>query len=159
VYIQMFENRSAEVGAEASFTQALTRELQRSGFAIVSTKEAADLVLSGTILNVFSVDGAPITRFFEEDHAAGTSRRFEATLFRQFNLSVQASLKATRSRDDQVIWQTNLRGQKSYRGAEVTRQGARSSNVLYNQSRRAQTVKLIAQEMMEEAFDRLTENF
>ena len=159
VFIEMFKNSSPELGAEASFTQALIHELQRSGFAVVTSKDAADLIIEGTLINIFSNDSSPISRFFTADHGAGTSRPYNATLFRSFDLNVQADLKAIRARDQKLIWQTSLNGRKTYRGSELTKQGVRSSNVLYNQSRRAQTIKLIAQEMMQEAFDRFTETF
>lgn len=159
IFIEMFKNNSAEVGAEASFTQALMQELQRSGFAVVTSKDAAELIIKGTLLSIYSNDSSPIPRFFTADHSAGTSRAYNATLFRSFDLNVQANLKAIRARDQKLIWQTSLNGRKTYRGSELTKQGVRSSNVLYNQSRRAQTVKLIAQEMMQEAFDRFTETF
>ena len=134
-------------------------ELQRSGFAVVTSKDAAELIIEGTLLNVYSNDSAPIQQFYSADHVAGTSRRYEATLFRQFDLNVLMNIQAIRARDQKVIWQTSLSGTKTYRGSELTKQGVRSSNVLYNQSRRAQTIKLIAQEMMQEAFDRFTETF
>lgn len=166
VFVKMFTNQSKEVGAEAAFTQALSRELQRSGFVSVTSIDRAEVVLEGAILRISSSGGGqnppsePI--FFEENNGnnpTGTLTPIEATYFQVYNLNAVISLKAVRSRDEQVIWQTTLNGARSYRGALLTKQGVRSSNVLYNQSRRKQTIKLIAKEVMQEAFDRLTENF
>lgn len=160
VYVEIFENKSKEVGAEASFTQALNKELVRSGFSVVTSPNMAELVLKGSILRVTNYDGGQIQNFYAEDHANKTAPvKLPATYFTSYAMSVMTNLKAVRSRDQKVIWQANLAGYKNYLGASLTKQGIRSSNVLYNQSRRKQTMKLIAQELMQEAFDRLTEKF
>lgn len=168
VYVEMFDNNSAEVGAESSFTQALTQALERSGFAIVSTKDSAELVLKGTIIDVMSIDSLPANpNFYQNSYttdAAGnvtssSAQRYRAHYFTVYNVRVSANLQAIRTRDKQMIWQTSLTSEKSYRGSVLKKQGIRSSNVLYNQSQRKQTMDLIAKDMMQEAFDRLTENF
>lgn len=164
VFVEIFENQTQEPGIEHNFTQALVRELERSGFAVVTTKGQAELVLIGSIISL-SHDGGGSDRTFESkdysnpDPAQRTSKKYAATYFVNYNLTVVTNLQAVRSRDKQMIWQTALHGADSYRGALLFRQGIRNSNVLYNQSRKKQTIKLIAEDMMSEAFDRLTENF
>lgn len=168
VYVEMFDNNSSEVGAEASFTQALTQSLERSGFAIVSTKDSAELHIKGTILDVLSLDSLPANRNFYKNNyvtdaqgnvTSTSADVYTAHYFTVYNMRVSANLQAVRTRDKQMIWQTSLSGEKSYRGSVLKKDGIRSSNVLYNQSQRKQTMELIAKDMMQEAFDRLTENF
>ena len=69
------------------------------------------------------------------------------------------SLKLVTAADNKRVWQTTLRGQQDYRGPLLKNFGVRSSNPLYNQSAREQTLSLIAKDMMNDAFDRMTENF
>lgn len=159
VFVEIFENNTKEVGAEFAFTNALSKELERSGFVIVTTKNQAEVIIQGTILEVLNVDSASQPDFFAVDYQNMSAQGYSASFFTNYSMVVASNLKAVRSRDEQVIWQTNLRGQKDYRGSLLKKQGIRSSNVLYNQSRRKQTMALIAEDMMREAFDRLTENF
>ena len=160
VFVAMFENRSKEVGAEASFTQALMTELERSGFSIVTSEDSAELVLKGTILSVTNSDSGQISgAFYKTDHVNLNAESYDASLFSVFRMNVTVNLKAIRSRDKRAVWHSTLTGGNFYQGAALTQQGVRTSNVLYNQSRRQQTMKLIAKEMMNQAFDQLTENF
>ena len=155
----MFENQSQEVGAETYFTQALINELQRSGFIIVTDKSSAEVVINGTILGVLNTGAGSFSTFYKTDHIAKKSAPYSASMFTEYLLTVSANIRANRTRDDKMIWQTFLRNQKNYRGPRLKKDGLRSSNPLYNQSTKKQTIKLIANEMMSEAFDRLTENF
>lgn len=159
VFVNMFENQSQEVGAEAFFTNALINELQRSGFILVTEKDSAEVVIDGLILNVQNSGSVSIPTFYEVDHLNNQAKSFRASMFTEYLLSVSANLKVKRTRDSKVIWQTYLKSQKGYRGPLLKKDGLRSSNPLYNQSTKTQTMKLLAKEMMEEAFDRLTENF
>lgn len=169
VYIETFKNRSEDVGAEAAFTKALMRELERSGFAIVTSKNAAELMITGEIIstNVVSAGSEPgfVSQNYVsdtdtvQDETLNTHTNYNASFFTIFILSATANIRAVRLRDQQVLWRTNISGSRTYRGSRLKKQGLRSSNVLYNHSRRKQTMELIANNMMSEAFDRLTENF
>ncbi len=164
VFVEMFNNQTQTAGIEAFFTDALKMELERSGFVIVTTKEKAELILEGDIIIVDNKGISTINSFQAKDFSNAdpiqrTSTKFQASMFNGYSVQVVTNLKAIRTRDDQSIWQTSLKGQQNYLGARLLKQGVRSSNVLYNHSRKKQTIKLIAKDMMNEAFDRLTENF
>jgi hypothetical protein len=164
VFVEMFKNQTQTPGIEAYFTDALNRELERSGFVTVTTKDKAELILEGEIIIVNNRGTATINSFLAKDFSnpdpdLRTTRKFPASMFTGYNVQVVTNVKAVRARDDRSIWQTSLNGQQNYRGALLLKQGVRSSNVLYNHSRKKQTIKLVAKDMMNEAFDRLTENF
>ncbi len=159
VFVEMFENQSSEVGAEAAFTQALKEELQRSGFTQVASKNAAEVLLKGAIISIESINSGSEPGFRNVNPATNQEETYVASYFTVYSVKASTNLKLVRARDEKVIWQTNVVGEKAYRGSLLKKQGLRSSNVLYNQSRRQQTVKLVAKDMMQEAFDRLTENF
>lgn len=164
VYVEMFENQTSEVGLESNFTQALMNELERSGFAIVTSKDQAELILQGNVLNAQVIGGyADPSNFYEKNYTttdpSQKSKIYTASFFYSYTVTLSANLKAIRSRDKQVIWQTNVNGSKDFQSSRLKRQGVRSSNVLYNQARKKETIKLVTKEMMSDAFDRLTENF
>lgn len=154
VYVETFENQSQEVGVEIDFTNALIRQIERSGFATVTEKSSAELILSGTILSVTFTGNSSVTgkELFGENNKS-------ASLFTNYVFHSTATIKARRSSDDEVIWSTTIDGSTNYQSSKLTQEGLRSSNPLYNQSSRKQTAKLVAKDMMDEVFNRLTENF
>ena len=159
VFVEIFENISSEPGVEHMFTQALTRELARSGFAIVTSKDTAELIIKGNIIALDVAGGGATKGLVANDFQNNVSSQFDAFFFTLQNIGITTNIKVYRSRDEQLIWQTAVKGQDVALGSLLRRQGVRSSNVLYNQSRKKQTIKLIAQRMMNEAFDRMTEKF
>ena len=159
VFVEMFKNSTHELGAEFSFTQALNRELERSGFITLSPKQQAEVIITGHIIDVTNLDSGSQPTFFQIDYNTRQATPYRAPLFTVYKIRMTVNLKATGAHDKKVLWQSLVHGEKSYRGSQLSQQGIRSSNVLYNESRRKQTVKWIANDMMREAFDRLTENF
>ena len=159
VFVEIFKNRTNELGAEFEFTQALKTELQRSDFVNVTPKKNADIILTGHIINVTSLDSGSQPTFFKVDHETKKAYPYKAPMFTIYKIQINVNLKAIRVSDKKILWQTLVKGEKTYRGSQLSRQGIRSSNVLYNESRRKQTIKMIAREMMEEAFDLLVEDF
>lgn len=165
VYVELFKNPTKEIGLEAQFSQALIHELERSGFASVSSKDAAEIIIKGDILSAtVTGQGADSSNFITKDYSSAdltkrSSETYTASYFTAYVVQVAVNLRAIRSRDKQMIWQTTLSGSKGFQASRLKRQGLRSSNVLYNEARKKQTIKLVAKEMMSDAFDRLTENF
>ncbi|MEM7646243.1 MAG: LptE family protein [Pseudomonadota bacterium] len=154
VHVKMFNNRSNEVGAETGFTQAFLQELERSGFITVTAEHSAEIIIQGTVVSITTQGGGIKQQFFDESGSI-----YNAPYFTTYNVIIATNLRAIRASDEKIVWQTNIRRKRDFRGGLLTKQGIRSSNVLYNHSRKKETIKLIAQDMMREAFDRLTENF
>ncbi len=164
VYVELFDNPTKELGLEADFAHALTQELERSGFAIVTNRDSAELIIKGDILSVDIVGKGSDPNFVSKDFsgntiATRTATPYSASFFTAYSINIAVNLRAVRSRDKQLVWQSTFSGSEAFQSARLKRQGVRSSNVLYNEARKKQTIKLIAQQMMSDAFDRLTENF
>ena len=159
VFVEIFKNSSNELGAEFSFTQALKRKLEQSGFINITSKDKADLIIRGHIINVTSLDSGSQPTFFKVNHEIKKAQPYRAPLFTIYKIQVKANVKVIQVNDKKVLWQNLVEGERTYRGSQLTKQGIRSSNVLYNKSRRKKTMKIIAKDMMEEVFDLLVENF
>lgn len=159
VFVEIFKNSTDEIGAEFSFTQALKRELEQSGFVNITPKDRADLIITGHIINVTSLDSGSQPTFFKVNYETRQAQPYRAPLFTIYKMQVRTNIKVIQADNKKVLWQTLVKGEKTYRGSQLTQQGIRSSNVLYNESRRKKTMKTIAKGMMEEAFDLLVENF
>lgn len=153
VFVEIFDNKTQEVGVEIDFTNAMIKEIERSGFAVVTDKHSAELILSGSILSVTFTGSASATG------SGAFPDNPTASLFTNYVFNAMTTIKVRRSSDNKVIWTTNVTGTSNYQSSNLTQAGLRSSNPLYNQSSRKQTAKIVAKNMMTEAFDRLTETF
>ena len=159
VFVEIFKNKTHELGAEFDFTQALKKELEQSEFAQVTNKKDAEIIITGDIINVTNLDSGSQPSFFRVDYTKKKAQAYRASMFTIYKMEFSVNIKVTRVSDKKILWQNLTKGEKTYRGSLLTRQGIRSSNVLYNKSRRKQTIKTIAKDMMEETFDLLTEDF
>ena len=153
VAIPIFKNKSAEVGIEPIFTNAIIRRFARSQVAKVSDKESSPLTLEGTIMQLDTLAGAV------EDRTALKTLPEHAVLITQYRLVVTANIILKRKSDDKILWQGSFRNEKVYDPPRIGTAIVNSANATYNQSARIQTLSLLAEEMMAEAHDRITENF
>ncbi len=164
VYVELFKNPTKELGLELYFAKAITQELERSGFAIVTDESIAELVIKGDILSADVVGAASSPNFNSIDYSGTTPATrenipYSASFWTSYTVNLAVNLRAVRSRDKHLVWQSTISDSDSFQSSRLRRQGLRSSNVLYNEARKKQTIKLLAKEMMTDAFDRLTENF
>ncbi len=133
------------------FTNALIRRFARSQVARVSDKESAPLWLEGTITKVTTEEGPKDTK------VSGLPE--QAVITTEFNIRVNAKLILRRKSDDKIIWQGNFSNQKTYTAPRIGTPVINSANATYNHSARIEFISRLAEEMMTEAHDRMTENF
>jgi hypothetical protein len=153
VAVPMFKNGTAEVGIEPLFTDALIRRFNRSRVARVTDKDSAPVVLEGKILSVATNSESII------DNTQLKTLPQDTVLTTQYRLTVAAEIILRRKSDDRIIWQGQFSGEKVYSPPRLGTALVNSANATYNQSARMETFRLIAEEMMLEAHDRITENF
>ena len=153
VGIPMFKNKSQEVGIEPLFTNSLITHFERSQAARVTDKDIAPVVLEGVITSVVTTQGAV------EDSTNLLSLPADAVLTTQYVIVVQSTLTLRRKSDDKVIWIGTFRNEKVYSSPVIGTAVVNSADATYNQSARIQTIALLAEEMMTEAHDRITENY
>lgn len=153
VAIPIFKNKSAEVGIEPIFTNAIIRRFARSQVAKVSDKESSPLTLEGTILRVDTVAGAI------ENRDTIKALPSNAVLITQYRLVVATMIVLKRKSDDKILWQGSFSNEKVYDPPRIGTPIVNSANATYNQSARTQILSLLAEEMMAEAHDRITENY
>lgn len=153
VAIPIFKNKTPEVGIEPIFTDALVRRFARSQVAKVMDKEDSPLILEGTILTVDTAQGAI------EDKKQIAALPGSTVLITQYRLTVAAKIILKRKSDDKVIWQGSFSNERVYEPPRIGTPIVNSANATYNQSARIYQIGLLAEEMMTEAHDRITENF
>ncbi|MGE3974967.1 MAG: LptE family protein [Bdellovibrionales bacterium] len=151
VAVPMFKNSSYEVGIEPFFTGALIEELQRDNFSKVTTKENAQVILEGNVSSVDFGQGASL----EDENL----KRKKAYLVTEYRIYVSVSLTLKRASDQKVLWAGSFSGEKPYPAPQVTTDGLDSVNPNYNHSARMQNMKILAKDVMNQAYMNMTENF
>jgi hypothetical protein len=69
------------------------------------------------------------------------------------------TVKVVRQADGTELWAGSFSGERTYAAPQVTLAGVNSVDPLYNLSARRQNIDLMANDLMLEAHDRITENF
>lgn len=134
VYVQMFDNRTAETGLENTITNDLIYELTRSGKVTVTDRERADAVLSGVIRALYIVTVA------RKSENAALERR----------VTVSVDLKLTDS-DGKVVWSTKgFSANETYEVADAK---------LTTEKNKTDAIVALSKRLAERAFNRMTEDF
>jgi hypothetical protein len=155
VAIPVFKNRSQDVGIETAFTNSLIRRFARSQVARVSDKESSPLILLGEISRVETIQGPAVNR----ESAQLPTLPQNTVLTTEYRLKVSTRLVLKRKSDEKILWQGNFTNEKVYAPPRIGEAVVNSANATYNHSARMETLARLADEMMAEAHDRITENF
>ena len=155
VAVPVFRNDTAEVGLETVFTNSLIRRFARSQVARVTEKDASPLVLEGAVRQITVNSGAMVTNKDKQM----PSLPDVAVLTTEYRLQVTADIKLRRKSDDKIVWTGSFTNERVYQAPRIGTAVVNSANSTYNQSVRTRTLALIADDLMAEAHDRMTENF
>jgi hypothetical protein len=164
VAIPIFKNKSQEVGIEPLLTNALIRRFERSQVAHVTDKESAPVILEGTVTRLDTVQGAMVARTSIGPGGIPTPGGIatlpgQSVLVNQYRLTMGIRLVLRRKSDDKVIWQGDFSNEKVYDPPQIGVPIINSADATYNQSAKIETLGLLAEQMMDEAHDRITENY
>lgn len=155
IAVPVFKNKSQEVSIESFFTQALIMEVEKSSLAKVTSKEESQAIILGEIRDVKYIMGTEITK----DSKGFENLPNSTSLAKEYTVEITADIKLVRSSDMAVLWSGSVSDQKRYSAPIITKSVLNTANPLYNQSARIQNIQLMSQDMMAEAYERLTENF
>lgn len=150
VAIPVFKNKTTEVGIEPLFTNALIRKFARSQVARVSDKDSSPLLLEGVITTLNVERGSPT-------QLSGLPS--DAVLSTDYRIIAKLDLTLKRKSDEKIIWQGQFSNEKSYNAPRLTTAVVNSADATYNQSVKMQKIGELAEDIMTEAHDRMTENF
>ncbi len=153
IAIPIFKNRTSEVGIEPAFTNALIRRFGRSKVARVTDLESAPVVLEGTIVALKTRGDSPV------NNREITTLPSDTVLMRQYRLEVTSEIILRRKSDDRVIWQGSFTNEEVYSPPRIGTAVVNSANATYNQSARMEFLSRLADDMMAEAHDQITDDF
>lgn len=154
ISIPVFKNKTQEVGIEVGYTNALVQEFQRSRIARIVDNSLSEVAIIGQIDSVQYIPGA------KRVADGKTTYLPEGTvLAAEYRILMSVTVKLVRQADGTELWSGNFTGERTYAAPQVTLAGVNSVNPLYNLSARRQNIDIMANDMMVEAHDRITENF
>ena len=157
VAVPIFENKSEEVGIEVDYTNAFVNRMERSKAARIVSKNLAPAVVEGSIQSVNVILGSGVTG--GKDNKEIPKLPDQAVLTTEYRVVVNVKVQLRRTSDQSVLWVSVFQGEKTYQGPRIGTAVVNSANALYNQSARRDTIQRLAEEMMTEAHNRMTENF
>ncbi len=151
--VPVFVNETAEVGIEAFFTSALIEEISRSPDIEVTSRDQAEVILEGWILNLSKVPRG------ELDASRGNALPDNTGLARQYVLRIKTHLQLRRKADQKILWQNDLLSSVAYQAAQIGAQTLNTANPIYNQSAQLINSQNLAKTMMAEAFNQMLQKF
>ncbi len=155
IAVPVFTNKTQEVTIETFFTQSMIMEVEKSSLAQVTSKEESQAILMGEITKIDYVLGTEISN---KTDGFGTLP-VGTVLSKEYRILVEATIKLVRSSDMAVLWEGGVQGEKRYPAPVITKEVLNTANPLYNQSAKIQNIQQVANDMMAEAYERMTENF
>jgi len=156
VAVPIFKNRSQQVGIETDFTNALILQFERSQVAQVTSRAVAPVRIDGEITKVTVMGtGGGILGGADPTNPLPT----DSALWTEYQIDVEARVTVRRQSDEKVLWTSFFHEQKNYQSPRIGEPVVNSANATYNASALRNTMGDLAEEMMSEAHDRITENF
>lgn len=157
IAIPIFKNRTQEVGVESDFTNALVLQFERSQVARVTSQAAAPVRVEGEIIKItLTGTGSGLIGSTAQN---SNTLPLNAALWPEYEMDVEAKLTVRRQSDEKILWQGKVSDKKIYEVPRIGEPVVNSANATYNESARRHALAALADEMMSEAHDRITENF
>lgn len=154
VAVPIFKNKTHETGIEVAFTNALIQQFHKSQTVHVAEANLADLKAIGIIEQVsYEPQGK------KQNGDSGVYLPKGTALASGYRVVVTVLVQLVRQSDQQVLWSSSIHGESSYSAPLVTLATVNTVNPLYNLSARRQTVDALAQDLMTEAHNLMTESF
>lgn len=153
--VPVFANATPTTGTEVYFTNAMIRELARSGVVRVTERSSAQATLEGEVQNITF---APVSQIKFEPGDASNFLPPGTVLTTAYRVQVVTRVQLRRNSDQSVLWANTFVGERTYSAPLIGTTGLTSANALYNHSARYQAVELLAQDLMAQAHDRLLES-
>lgn len=155
ISVPVFKNLTQEVGIEMAFTNAMITEFQRSRIARVVDNSLSEVAVIGQIDAIQYLPGAKRT-------AGDSSAPYLPTgtvIASEYRILMTVTMRLVRQADGTELWSGTFSGERTYVAPQVTLAGVNTVNPLYNLSARRQNIDVMANDIMAEAHDRITENF
>jgi len=160
ISIPIFKNLSQEPSIEVYFTNSLIQEFERSKIARVVDPNLAEAVLEGEIETVtYTPSGQNQGATTAPANPTGPSLPIGSVLAAQYQILITAKITVKRNSDKSILWTGVFNGERTYIAPQVLNPVINTVNPLYNLSARRQNIQAMASEMMQEAHNRITENF
>ena len=157
INIPLFKNESREPGIEIYFTNSLKTEAIKAHLSLQDEENNSEAVFYGTItsMDVIVVDES----IMEASKNSSFLLPSETVLAATYTVKATINLVLKKRGSSEVLWSGSFTQARNYSAPIITLPVTNTANPLYNLSAKRQTLDILSREMMQEAFDRLLENF
>lgn len=155
VRVPMFKNLTQEVGIETSFTNAIIDELLQTRVATINPNAEVDVL--GTIESVQYVPSG--INNIDPKGDKGKLGNEPVVLAAEYRVVIVMDMKVKKRSDESLLWGGKFTGERTFSAAQIKAPIVNSANSLYNLSARRRNIAELAQDMVAEAADKMTENF
>lgn len=152
VSVPMFKNLSQEVGIETSFTNALVDELSQSRVAKLNPH--SEVEVQGTIE---SVQYFPSASSYPKGAINGSP--FPLVLATDYRIVIVIGMMVKNRGDDKILWTDKFTGERTFSASQVKSPIVSGVNPIYNLSAKRRNINELAQDLVAEATDKMTESF
>jgi hypothetical protein len=83
----------------------------------------------------------------------------QIVLAAEYRVVIVIDMSVKKRSDEQVLWAGKFTGERTFSAAQIKASIVNSANPLYNLSARRRNIAELAQDMVAEATDKMTENF
>ena len=158
VAIPIFKNLTPQVGLETDYTNSMVRQFERSQVARVADRAFAPVRIDGVIEKLDVIQGAEINGPALNETATNPLPA-NAVLATSYSMHVRVRLRVRRQSDEKILWEGVFDDQTNYEAPRIGETVVNSANATYNDSAMKHALSLLADQMMTDAHDRITENF
>lgn len=158
IQIPLFINKSQEPQIEVFFTNSLKEEALKSRLVKLENEAVnSEAILKGTITSIEVLANDSVVEADKNTEAIYMPQG--TILAKEYKVTVDVQLELKKINSKEVLWSGTFRQFKNYSAPQITLPSLNTSNSLYNQSAKRQTLESLSKEMMQAAFDRMLENF
>ena len=155
ISVPVFKNKTQETGIEVAFTNSLIQEFQRSRVARVVDNSLSEVAVIGQIDSINYLPGSPR----KSGDSSSVYLPNGTVIAAEYRILLTVTVRVVRQADGTELWRGSFSNERAYAAPQVTLAGVNSVNPLYNLSARRQNIDVMANDIMSEAHDRITENF
>lgn len=155
VAVPVFKNQTQVTGVETYFTSTLIKEFERIKTVKVTSKSASPVYIKGSIDEILIEGMSPIQGGAEPFDRLPR----EAALYSVYRLKLKLKIQVLRRDDQVVVWNESFSREKVYKAPQIESPTINSANALYNESAKQASLSEMADELMTDIYDRLTESF
>ncbi|MBN1115245.1 MAG: hypothetical protein JXA66_07885 [Oligoflexia bacterium] len=156
VSVPVFKNNTIEGGAEVFFTNSLRQHMESRSGKLTLVRANADAYIDGKVENITLTRGS--VKFGTAETEAQGGLASKRMLAQTYVIKARVLVKMIRNRDKKILWSDSFVQSRSMESGSYTDE-RKSTNVFIKESSKKESLRELADTMMQFAVDSLLEEF